>query len=468
MFYRDFRNYLDALEAEGELLRIKREVDADGEISAVIRCAGEAAVLCERVRGHDIPVVGNVFGSVRKMELALGVPRDQLVREYLRRLATPIPPRIVERGPVKENVLLGDDVDLGRLPVPVVNPRDGGPYIDAGISILRDPEFGTNLSMQRLQVKGKRRTGIFAADVNNAAAYIRRSHQRRAPVEIAIALGCAPALTIASQAFSAIDVDEYDIAGALQGRPVDVVRGETVDLLVPAHAEIVIEGRVLPDLEPEGPFGEFSGYYAQMRERPILEVTALTYRDNPIFHTIYLGKPPTENNYLTSITKAADLYRLVKEVVAEVLDVYFPPAGCGLYHAVIKIRKHFEGEGKQALAAALASRIAIKQAVVVDHDIDIYDPHEVQWALATRYQHDVDSVVVTDAPGRLDPSMEAKHGRLLSSKLGMDATLPLVPLKGTFPETCDVDADLLAHVRANWPSYLTGADAPAPLPLPAR
>jgi 2,5-furandicarboxylate decarboxylase 1 len=456
MYYRDLRAYLDVLEAEGELLRIKKEVDPNGEISAVIRCAGEAAVFCERVRGSTLPVVGNVYGNIRKMELALGVPRDQLAREYLRRIATPLPPREVATGPVKQHVLRGDAVDLGLLPVPVVNPGDGGPYIDAGISILGDPEFGMNLSLQRLQVKGRRRTGIFAADVNNAASYIQRARARGGPVEIAIALGCPPALMIASQAYGAIDVDEYGLAGALQGQPVEVVRGETVDLLVPAHAEIVLEGRVLAETEPEGPFGEFTGYYAQVRERPVLEVTALTFRDQPIFQMVYLGRPPTENNYLTSVTKAADLYRLLKEVMAEVLDVYFPPAGCGNHHVVIKIRKHFEGEGKQALAAALASRLAIKQAIVVDADVDIYDADQVQWALATRYQHDVDSVVVNDAPGRLDPSMEAKHGRLLGSRLGMDATLPLRPLAGTFPETCDVDPVLLANVRANWNSYLTG------------
>lgn len=451
MPYQSLGQFLQRLEAEGELVRIKKEVDPLHEISAVITKLREPAVFCPNVKNSTIPVVGNVFGNLKKIELALECPRERLLQEFLHRRSMPLPPRVVDRGPVQEVILTGDQVDLTQLPVPWVNEKDGGRYIDCGIVVARDPEFGHNLSLHRIQLKGPRKTGIWLDHVQHLGTYYKRAQELNRPLEIAVVIGCDPVLYIASQVTAAIDVDEYTVAGSLRQEPVDLVRCQTVDILVPAHAEIVLEGRILPHLrEQEGPFGEFPGTYGPQVQAPVVEYTALTRRANPIYQMLYQAKPPTENVYLTAIPKAADLYRVVKETVAEVRGVYLTPGGCGRYHAVVSIKKRTEGEPKLALAALLSSRISVKHAVVVDEDINIYDPHDVEWAIATRSQFDRDSIVITGAPQMLDPSTVHLEKRL-TAKVGIDATRPLGV---NFPETCAVPREVLEEVERNWKDYL--------------
>jgi 2,5-furandicarboxylate decarboxylase 1 len=461
--YDGLRGFLGLLEAEGELLRIKEEVDREHEISAIIKLAGPRAVLFERVRGFEIPVVGNVFGSRRKLEIALGCPWDNIVHRYLNCAERLIPPVVVDRGPVHERIATGDDVDLLSLPAPIINEKDAGYYLDAGIVIAKDPEFGLNLSEHRLLVKGPRKTGILIGDYTHLYSYMRRAWAQGRPLEVAVAIGCDPVLYVASQVMKAIDFNEYDIAGALKGRPIDLVRCRTVDIEVPAHAEIVLEGILRPgNFEPEGPFGEFTGYYTSGDagalgpvSQPVIEYQAITTRNKPILQTLYLGKPPHECVYLSSISKTAELYRLVKEVVPQVRGVYFTPGGCGRYHAVASIVKRSDGDAKLALAAMLSSRIGVKYAVVVDDDIDIYNPHEVEWAIATRTQFDIDSVIIHNAPHVIDPSA-AKHANRLITKVGLDATRPI---SGAVPEPCDVPKHVMERVARNWRKYCPDDDA---------
>jgi 2,5-furandicarboxylate decarboxylase 1 len=450
MPFADLREYLDKLDEAGELVHIDKEIDPRFELTGIIRHLRDKPVLFHRVQGSAYPVVGNVFGNYTTIEIALETPRDRLLPEYLERVQRFVDPVVVPSGPVKEQVRLGSAVDFYELPLPTHNAKDGGLYIDAGILIADDPEFGTNLSLQRLQITGRNRAGIYIAPQHHLNRYRQRAEEQDRPLPVAVAIGCEPTLYIASQAFAAVDTDEYTIAGALRQQPVELVRCETVDLRVPAAAEIVLEGHILPHVrEEEGPFGEFPGYYGSKGNRPVVEFTAMTYRTNPIFQTIYLRKPPTENVYLTALPKAADLYRLAKEAAPEVKDVYLTPGGCGKYHAVLSIKKRHEGEAKSALLAVLSSRIAVKQAIVVDTDIDIYDPLDVEWAVATRSQFDVDSIVVQGLPHNLDPSVCKRHDGL-TAKVGIDATLPL---NKPFPDTCDVPPETIEHVRRNWASY---------------
>jgi 2,5-furandicarboxylate decarboxylase 1 len=452
------RDYLDRLDEAGLLWHIEKEVDADHELAAVIRHLRDKPVIFHNVRGHSVPVVGNLFGNWSALEVALERDRTELLQSYQERVRHPLEPVLVPTGPVKERIILGDDIDLATLPIPTLNALDAGKYIDAGIIVASDPEYGANLSIQRMQIQGPREAGIWIAPMMHLEAYRQRAEERGEALEIAVVIGCDPSLYIASQAYEAVDTDEYDIAGGIREKPVELVQCETVNLQVPAHAEIVLEGRILPGVRrTEGPFGEFTGYYGTAGERPVVEFTAITMRREPIFQTIYIRKPPAEGVLLSSLPKAASLFELLKKVVPEVQGVYLPPAGCGKYHAVVSIRKRHDGEGKQALLAVLASHMAVKHAVVVDADIDIYDHDDVEWAVATRSQFDLDSIVVTGAPHNLDPSA-TKHGNNLITKVGVDATLPMVH---SFPPAVDVRQDVLADVRANWASYGAHTRTPA-------
>jgi len=463
MPFDDLQSYLRALEAEGELLRIYKEVDRDVEISAVVKRAGEKAVWCERVRGFDMPVASNVFYNRRKIAVALGVPVERCLWEYIDRVERHIPPRLVDDGPVHEVVWTGDEVDLERLPIPLVHPDDGGRCISAGVIIARDPEFGVNVSIQRLQVTGRAKTGIFAGRTAHLNTFLQRAQARGEPLPIAVVVGCDPTLYMASQAKDPIGVDEYGVAGALRQQPVDVVRGVTVDLPVPADAEIVLEGYVPPGVrEPEGPFGEFHGYYGYGHEKdaPVVHYTAITMRRRPVLQSIYLGKPPTENNYLTELPRAATIYSLIRQAAPEVKDIHLSPGGCSNYTCVISLRKRYEGEGKLVLAAAMSIRLPLKQVIVVDDDIDIYNPLEVEWAVATRSQFDLDSVHLANTPTGLDPSAEFKRGALSLYRVGIDATKPYGK---PYAVVCDIPAEAVAEVDRHWDEYIT---APQPAAAP--
>ncbi|MFQ5851837.1 MAG: UbiD family decarboxylase [Candidatus Binatia bacterium] len=456
MAFKNLQAFMQKIEASDNLIRIKKEVDPNQEISAVIVKAGAAAVLCEKVKGYDIPVAANLFGDQNKVKLALGITEERAIEAYLKRLERLQAPRSVADGPVKENVIPGDKLDLtDMLPIPVVNEKDGGRYISAGITVAKDPEFGYNLALHRIHVKGKRRAGIYMSELQHLHLYHKRAEERNEALEIAVIIGCDPSLYLASVVTGMPDLNEYAVAGALRGQPVETVRCETVDLEVPAHAEIVLEGRILPhERESEGPFGEFSKYYGPKGARPVIEFTALCHRSTPTYQTIYLGRRQRENVWLTSLPKASDLYRAVKEVAPEVRDVYLTPGGCGRYHAVVSMKKRFEGEARLALSAILAHRIGVKHAVAVDGDINIYDSDDVEWAVATRSQFDRDAVVLNDTPIHLDPSSAFKRKTgLLTSKLGIDATLPL----GTpYPEVCEVSKEVMSKVERNWNQYVRG------------
>jgi 2,5-furandicarboxylate decarboxylase 1 len=455
MAYTDLRDFLRRLEAEGELTRVYKPVDRDLELSAVIRCAGEQAVLCERIRGFDVPVVASVFGNSRKVALALEVEPARALWEFIARSSNPVAPEIVAEGPVHEVMRLGEEVDLEALPVPWVHEQDGGRFICAGLVVARDPAFGTNVSIQRLQIKGRAKTGIYIGDFQHLALYYRRAEERGERLPVAVVIGCEPSVYLASQMRGDPGLDEYAVAGGLRQGPVELVRCKTVDLEVPATAEYVIEGYLAPgEREDEGPFGEAPGYYTQRSGgavSTIVHCTAITHRRAPIFQTLYLAKPPTENNYLTSLPKAASLYRQIRDSATDVRDIYFTPGGCGTFHVVISLKKHYEGEARAVISAALASRIHVKQVIVVDEDIDVRNPHDVEWAVATRSEFDVDGIILTDVPSGLNPAAPHKRGKTLGTRVGIDATRRLGE---PFPEVCSVSSTLVEQVRSAWAEYV--------------
>lgn len=422
----DLRAWLATLAARGELAVARENVSLIDELAAVAkRTERDKAVLFPRPAGHDrqvhdMPVVVNLFTQRAWVADALEVSEDALLPHFLAAAREPLPWVEVTSAAAQE--VVHTDVDLLRqLPIPKHNALDSGPYITAGLLIARNPVTGVqNVAIHRCQISGPDRIGVLLLP-RHTLAYYRMAEEAGAGLEIAIAIGVHPALLLASQAIAALDEDEMEIAGALLGRPVEMVKCKTNSVRVPAQAEIVIEGRILPKVrEPEGPFGEFPQYYGPRAAREVIQVDAVTHRRHPIFHTIVGGS--FEHLVLGGVPREATLLQHLKRSFPNVLDVRLTRGGTCRYHLVVKIDKLSEGEPKNIILGAFGGHYDLKQVVVVDKDVDISNPDEIEWAIATRFQADRDMVVVSGAQGsKLDPSTNDGIG----AKLGLDATAPL-------------------------------------------
>lgn len=425
MTFRQLRDFIDHLATmPNDLVRVQEEISPVYEASAVLKEAAAAqqspAVLFENVKDYPgFKIVGNMLGTRRRLAIAMSAPVDQLNAEYLRRIENPLPPSLLDHGPVKD-VIVKHDIDLFQhIPVLTYNEKDSGPFISSGICIAKQPSTGKrSMGIHRLEVKGKDKLGILLA-TPPIASFFAEAEALSQPLPVAIAIGCDPLTTISAVVHAPIAVDKFAIAGALRQAPVELVRAETVDIEVPANAEFIIEGKVLPHVrEMNGPFGESSGYYMAF-EAPILQITAITRRQNPVYHVIEPWSGEVENIFFAA---QASIFRQLRQLVPSVQDLTFIPGSVG-GTLVISLKKTTNGEAKRVLSLALGMGSRIKRAIVVDDDVDIYNPREVEWALATRFQADDDLVMLkgTDAYV-IDPS--AKEGRLGTS-LGFDATKPL-------------------------------------------
>ncbi len=418
------RTWLDHLQKTDRLAAIERRVSLDFELAAVAkRLDGKKAAYFTNVEGHDIPVVSGVASTRRMFAEACETDDYGLIEKFTEASANPRPCSPVENSEasVKENIIR-EGIDLmGMLPIPVHHEEDSGNYITAGLFIVRDPETRKqNVSIHRLQISGKDRLGALILPRHTHHVQ-RQAEERGEPLECAVVIGIDPVTMLASQASTSFGVDELEVSSALRDEPLPVARCETVDIDVPAHAEIVIEGRIPPHVrEPEGPFGEFPKYYGTRSDKEVVEVSAITHRDAPIFHTIIPAG--YEHLLLGGIPREASLFQMVRQTVPTVKAVHMTPGGTCRYHAVVSIEKTVEGQGKNAAFAALANSFDIKHVYVVDEEVDIFDAEEVEWAVATRFQAGRDLVVVHGAQGsKLDPSSEDG----VSSKMGFDCTVPL-------------------------------------------
>jgi 2,5-furandicarboxylate decarboxylase 1 len=417
----DLRDWLAFLAARGDLSVARENVALVDELAAVAkRMERDKAVLFPRPSGHAFPVVVNLFTQRAWVADALGVTEDQLLPDFLAAARNPLPWVEVTSAAVQE--VVHTDVDLlKQLPIPKHNELDSGPYITAGLLISRNPVTGAqNVAIHRCQISGPDRIGVLLLP-RHTLAYYRMAEQAGEGLEIAIVIGVHPALLLASQAIAALDEDEMGIAGGLLGRPVEMVKCKTNAVRVPGHAEIVVEGRILPKVrEAEGPFGEFPQYYGPRAAREVIQVDAVTHRRHPIFHTIVGGS--FEHLVLGGVPREATLLQHLKRSFPNVLDVRLTRGGTCRYHLAVKIDKIREGEPKNIIMGAFGGHYDIKQVVVVDRDVDISSPDEIEWAIATRFQADRDLVVVSGALGSmLDPSSHAGVG----AKLGFDATAPI-------------------------------------------
>lgn len=418
----DLRRWLSYLAARDRLAVAREGIALADELSAVAKkIERERTVLFPRPDGHDIPVVANLFTSRDSVAESIGVSSEELLARFQDAARNPLPCREVASGPAQEVAHIGNIDLLKLLPIPKHNELDSGPYITAGLLIARNPRTGVqNVAIHRCQVSGPDRIGVLLLP-RHTLNYFRMAEEAGDALDIAIVIGIHPICLLASQAIAALDEDEMQIAGALLGRPIDVVKCKTNTVRVPADAEIVIEGRILPKVrEPEGPFGEFPQYYGPRADREVIQVDAVTHRRQPIFHTIVGGG--FEHLILGAVPREATLLQHLQRSFPSVLDVRLPRGGTCRYHLVVKIKKVSDGEPKNIIMGAFAGHYDVKRVVVVDEDVNIGDSDEIEWAIATRFQADKDLLVVADAQGsKLDPS--SRHG--ISAKMGLDATTPI-------------------------------------------
>ena len=462
----DLREVLARFERAGLLLRVTTPVDPRFELPGLCTrvhrdpSLRQKVVLFERVQGHEMAVVGNLCDTREKIAFALGTDGRGLLSLGVRALDHPRPPVVVASGPCQEVVL--EAPDLRRLPLCTNSELDGGPYVTAGLHISANPATGTrNMGVQRNQYHEPDLLGIFMAPTHMFQHYLMAEAEDR-PLPVAIAVGVHPALLVASQMRLAFDEDEMGAAGGLLGAPVEMVRCRAVPLEVPAHAEVVIEGEVLPRVRRrEGPFGEFARLYGAVRDLPVVRVRAITHRRGAIWHNVIAATIP-ENAVIGSTGREPALFKVVRSAVPTVTAVHMPTGSGANFHAVIALQKRLEGEPQKAAFAAFAHQDLIKHVFVVDVDVDVYNPEDIDYALATRFRADQDLAVIPRVKGNpLDPTAdEYATGRATVTKMIVDATKPLTapPDRYRFAE---VPAEVMARIERDWARYV-GRDVAAP------
>jgi UbiD family decarboxylase len=447
MMPKDLRSFIARLEREvpDEIVRVRKPISSRYEISALLthleRRKRFPLLIFEDVDGGKAPVVINVQGSRKLMGYALDCPPEKLAPRFLERQVRPIPPVEVPGGPVQEVVEAGDAADLTKLPMLTHYAANAAPYLTASIIAARDPDTGVqNTAYIRMMRAGKRELRVFMAIGRHTWTLHNKLERRDQPLPIAVIIGVHPAFSLGSQAFTPADEDEYAVIGGVMGEPLRLVDAKTVPLKVPADAELIIEGLMLPHVRrEEGPFGEFTGYAVERDLRQVVEVTAVTHRRGFYFQDVHAGY--TEHRLMGAVPREAALLRAVRQTVPTVKAVCMPVSGNCRFHAYISIAKRTPAQAKNAICAAIASDMLLKHVIVVDEDIDVFDEEAVLWAVANRFQAGRGLVVIEGAQGsELDPSA-GSFG--VNDKMGLDATKPL----SGFPQVLSVPEEVMCRIR---------------------
>jgi 2,5-furandicarboxylate decarboxylase 1 len=422
-----FRAALDRMAEQGRLQDYTASADPVLEIAGLMKkLDGGPAILFSNVKGFDTPVVGNMLSCRENVEAAFGVDFRSIRTFVGRALSDPKPPVVVTRAPAQEKVHT-KDFDIARiLPALQHTAADNGRFITAGVVIVKDPETGTyNSSYHRLQISGKDRTAVKLDFGRHLRLAWERAKKKGQPLPIAVCIGSDLALQYTSATMGSQmpeNADELAVAGGLCGRALPVVKAVTQDLLVPAETEIVLEGRMLAETITEGPFGEFVGYMAPADQSPIFEITAITHREKPIYHAINgYGR---ETIMLRKYVLEASLLKVLQSAVPIVLDAEMTAGGLHRFHAVVQVKKesvHHDGLQRNAIMASFGALKDLDMVIVVDEDIDIRDPADVEYALAMRMEASRDLIVIPDARGH-EYVRVGNSG--VHAKLGIDATVP--------------------------------------------
>ena len=480
MPYQDLREFVAFLESKGDLRRISAPVDPELEITEIahrmLRADGPA-LLFENVIGHDIPVLINLFCSNRRMNWALDVDSaDELAARLesmidlvqggppsgivnkLRTLGRLVhvgsyQPRTVSNAPCQEVVLTGDQVNLYDLPIIKCWPEDAGPYITLPLVITKDPETGTqNYGIYRMQVYDRCTTGMHWQTHKVGARHYRSSVERADDrLEVAVALGGDPASIWTGSAPLPPDIDEMVLAGFVRDRGVELTPAKTVDLMVPAHAEIVLEGYVTPGEERiEGPFGDHTGYYSLAEPYPVFHVTTITRRRNPIYPTTFVGRPPTEDYWMGKVTERVFL-PLIRLILPEVVDINMPAEGIFHNLVLVSMKKEYPGQARKVIYGlwGLGLLSLTKVIVVVDDFVDVQNASEVAWRVANNINPGTDLVVVE---GPIDDLDVASPTPRFGSKLGIDATRkgPEEGYRRGWPPDIEMSPAIRQQVSRRW------------------
>jgi UbiD family decarboxylase len=445
MPYRDLREYISTLEKRGMLKHVSKEVDKDWEITCIARWMFQSlpeeeryGIFFDNVKGYNVPVVTGIAAASRQMyALALEVTPEKIYERWCEALSHPLKAKIVPSGPVKEVIKKGDEVDLDELPNPVWTPdKDDGAYLSATCVITKDPQTHIqNMGAYRSRVHSKNRLGIAIRPHQHIGIHYYNNYEpANEPMPIAIAMGVDPTLLLTSVAKMGYGLDEIEVAGGLRGAPIEVVKAEMSDLYVPATAEYVIEGFVPPKVrETEGRFGEYTGFIGRQGVNPVIEVTCITHRKQPIYQGMISQMPPCEGGIAAVEAANAILYKRLVYDISEpgIKDVCFTESGA-VAHALVSMTPLYLGHSMKVgvLTSHLLDANAAKIVTVVDDDIDIRDPYSVDWALSFRVNPARDVVIIDRclAP-QLDPSAGPRWGeaseneRRLGSKMIIDATM---------------------------------------------
>jgi len=434
----DLRGYLELLkkEAPEEIRFVDKTVDPRFELTAVIAKLESLnrypALVFNHVHGFTFPVVTNLFSTRKRLAMALRCEEKDLNQVFRTRENHRIEPKLVSSGPVKEVIQKKADVDVGRLPIVTHNEKDVGPYITAGAMVVKDPETGIrNIGIYRHMLQGKNQIGVHLSETSHSNFIFDKYCKRGKPMEVAITIGMHPLFYLGVLSFVPFGVDEYTVVGGLMKEPLELAKCETVDLEVPAAAEIVLEGVIQPGSQRlEGAFGEYTTLYGKPMMNPVIDITAVTMRKDPIYLDIFSGH--IDHQLVGGTPRLGSIYKAVQVACPTVKDVYMPPSGFCRLTCYISIEKRHEGEAKNAVCAAFAVDPFIRYAVVVDSDVNIFDDSSIWRAVTGRVRVDEDVFVIRNAKGHpLDPI--AKKGFLVD-KVGIDATRPL----SGYPETVSV------------------------------
>lgn len=485
--YNDLREFIADLEKEGELIRIKTPVSHDLEITEITdrvskeKGAANKALLFENVIGHTIPVVTNLMGSNKRMCMALGVNDLDEIGDRIRETVNPMNlfppsaslmekignlpklaelasvfPKVVTKAPCQEMVITGDMLDLTKLPVLKCWPDDGGPFITLPMVCSTDPITGaTNVGMYRIQIYDAKTTGMhWHKHKDGAKQYNIRSDRGEKKMEVAIAIGADPATIFSASAPLPPIVGEFMFSGFLRKKHLEVVQCKTVDVKVPAHAEIVLEGYVeLGEMRTEGPFGDHTGYYSLADEFPVFHCTAITMRKDPIYPATIVGRPPQEDAYMGKATERIFL-PLLQMVAPEVLDYDMPVEGGFHNMVIVKIKKLYPGHARKVMNTIWGTGLLMltKTIVVVDDDVNIHDYHEVMWKVLNHIDPKRDLVFME---GPLDNLDHAAPLLAYGSKVGIDATkkIPGEGFTREWPDEIIMSDDIKNLVDKKWKEY---------------
>ncbi|MBI1912272.1 MAG: menaquinone biosynthesis decarboxylase [Deltaproteobacteria bacterium] len=481
MAYNDLREFLDFLEKKALLKRVKTEVSTDLEAAEIMDRLvrrGGPAVLLENVKGYNIPIVGNLFGTRERVALGLGVEEEELrqIGEFIATLQRPQPPeglwdavkkipffgkvltlgpKTVRSGPCQD-VVHTDNADLSSIPIIKCWPKDAAPLITWPLVITQSPEGGPyNVGVYRMQYLDRKRAIMRWLKHRGGATHQRQWEKEGKPMPVAIAIGCEPATIIAGVTPVPEDVGEFHFAGILRKKAIELVECKTVPLKVPATAEIILEGEIRhDDTAPEGPFGDHTGYYNAEEPFPVFHLKAITHRKDPLYLTTITGRPPKEDAVIGTVLNNIYLPSL-KLQFPEVVDFSLPMEAVSYRIAVVSIKKEYPGHARRLMMGiwgVLKQFMYVKYIIVVDDDIDVHNWADVIWAMATRVDPKRDSLIIENTPiDYLDFSSPLDN---LGSKMGIDATNKMPPeVTRKWGEKIEMDKQIVELVNGKWKDY---------------